>query len=171
MTEADGAWMARVIARFSDEDIAAAVSVGKYDLASTRYLIETLITRRDRILRRYFQKLSPIADLEVRGDALCGVDLGLLRHVVSERSEPRTLAAGIRSGDALEPIDPRSVQLGERGAFCVDLSGQRVAEADRGSDPRYMIVELNGGSELALRAHLYDLGRSTALRLVGIERE
>jgi hypothetical protein len=171
MTEADGAWMARIIARFSDEDIAAAVSVGKYDIASARYLVETLITRRDRILRRYFQELSPIADLEVRGDALCGVDLGLLRHVVSERSEPRALAAGIRDGDALEPIDPRSVQLGERGAFCVDLSGQRVAEADRSSDPRYMIVELDGGSELPLRAHLYDLGRATALRLVGIERE
>ena len=171
MTEADGAWMARIIARFSDEDIAAAVSVGKYDVASSRYLTQALIARRDRVLRRYFAKLSPLADLEVRGDALCGVDLGVMRHIVSERDEARVLTAGIRNGDTLEPIDPRHVQLGERGAFCVDLASARVEELDRSTDPSYLVVELNGGSEVPLRAHLYDLGRATALRLVGIERE
>jgi hypothetical protein len=146
MTEADGAWMARIIARFSDEHIAAAVSVGKYDVASARYLTETLITRRDRILRRYFSKLAPLADLHVRGSALCGVDLDVARNH----------AAG--------------------GRFCVDLSSQRVSELDRSEDPKYFVVELprpasDGTPRTPVRAHLYDLGRSTALRLAGIERE
>lgn len=141
MTEADGAWMARIIARFRDEDVAAAVSVGKYDMASARYLTEVLIARRDRILRRYFSKLAPLADLHVRGSALCGVDLDVARN---------------HRGD---------------GEFCVDLSAQRVAEMDRSADPKYFVVELPSGERTPVRAHLYDTGRSAGLRLVGIERE
>jgi len=34
MVEQDGAWMARILAKFNDELVAAAVRVGKYDSAS-----------------------------------------------------------------------------------------------------------------------------------------
>jgi hypothetical protein len=54
----------------------------------------------------------------------------------------------------------------------VDLASYRVAEADRSASPEYMIVEIDDAyAQTPLRAHLYDLGRATALRLVGIERE
>jgi hypothetical protein len=167
MTEADGAWMARIISRFGHDEIAAAVSVGRYDVASARYLIDTLESRRDRVLRRYFQKLSPIADLHVRGDALCGVDLARASHI----DPPGGFSARVLIGAAAHPLvaayNPRS-----RGQVCVDLGPHRAREADRTADPIYLTVELNnGGAETPLRAHLYDLGRSTPLRLVGIERE
>ena len=45
MTEADAAWMARIIAHFDDKLVAAAVKVGAYDAPSARYLTETLIPR------------------------------------------------------------------------------------------------------------------------------
>ena len=56
--------------------------------------------------------------------------------------------------------------------MCVDLGPYRVRETDRTRSPLYMVVELrNGAAQLPLRAHLYDLGRGVALRLVDIERE
>src|ERR1043165_1223515 len=90
MTEGDGAWAARIIARFSDELVAAFVGVGKYDPDSERYLIETLIARRDTILRRYFGRLSPLADIKVQGELLWGVDLARkMRVVPNESVSPR----------------------------------------------------------------------------------
>ena len=54
MTEHDGAWMARIIARFRDEHVAAAVKSASTRIPSdTDYLTKTLIARRDVILRRY----------------------------------------------------------------------------------------------------------------------
>jgi hypothetical protein len=171
MTEADGAWMARIIARFRDQDIAAAVGVGKYDIASARYLTQTLITRRDRILRRYFSELSPIADLHVRGDALCGTDLRLASRVGSD-AEPTKMTARVRLGEAVTAVGSAHVQRTPAGRLCIDLGPHRVPEADRSASPHYVIVEIHDGyARTPLRAHLYDLGRSTALRLVGIERE
>jgi len=171
MTEADGAWMARIIARFRDEDVAAAVSVGKYDLAHTRYLTETLITRRDRILRRYFSELSSIADLHVRGDTLCGTDLRRASKVGSD-AEPTKLTARVQLGKASTPVDPAHIQRAPAGPLCIELGAHRGSEPDRSANPNYMIVEIRDGyAKTPLRAHLYDLGRSTALRLVGIERE
>jgi hypothetical protein len=171
MTEADGAWMARIIARFSDADIAAAVSVGKYDMASTRYLIDTLITRRDRILRRYFAELSGVADLHVRGDALCGTDLRLAASIVAEAGDA-TLSARVRVGETITAVAKSAVRSSAHGQLCVSLAAQRARQTDRSTSPEYLIVEIDDGyAETPLRAHLYDLGRATALRLVGIERE
>lgn len=171
MTEADGAWMARIIARFSDADIAAAVSVGKYDVASSHYLVDTLITRRDRILRRYFSQLSPIADLQVRGDALCGVDLRRTRGIVAEAGDA-TVTARVHVGERVEPVDPARIRLSPHGPLCIDLGAHRAAQADLSGSPQYVVVEISDGyAQAPLRAHLYDLGRATALRLVGIERE
>jgi hypothetical protein len=169
MTEADGAWMARIIARFSDSDIAAAVSVGKYDIASSRYLVDTLITRRDRILRRYFRELSPITDLYVSGNKLCGTDL----QRAFDREAGATLTMRVRAGEG-EPgdFDRSSITQYERGRFCADLGAHLAPEQDRTASPPYLIVELdNGSAKTPLRAHLYDLGRASGLRLVGIERE
>ncbi|HMA96885.1 MAG TPA: hypothetical protein VKP30_29575 [Polyangiaceae bacterium] len=64
----------------------AAVRVGAYNPDNTRYLTETLIQRRNAILRRYLTRLSPLTKLEIRGGLLCGVDLARKSQVVPRES-------------------------------------------------------------------------------------
>jgi len=156
MTEADGAWMARIIARFDDALVAAAVSVGKYDAQSTAYLTRTLIARRDLILKRYLTRLSSWSDLHVEGRKLCGVDLAARAGVAQQRHEPRASLVNEDGASALE-LSAR------QGELCVELP---LPAANK-----YRVVEVNTGtSERPLRAYLYDFGKR-GLRLAGIERE
>ena len=159
MTEADGAWMARILARFDDRLIAAAVSVGQYDAESTEYLTRTLITRRDRILRRYLTQLSPLAGLRVRGRELCGVDLARQTHAAQSPAAPAARLLEPRTGQALD------VQL-NGPALCVFVPPLAAA-----GQLAYGIIEIATGSSMApLRAHVYDRG-ALGLWLAGIERE
>jgi hypothetical protein len=101
MTEGDGAWMARIIAGFDDELVRAAVRVGQYDALSEGYLIETLIERRDAILRRYFARVSPIARVEATRSGVCGVDLARASGTVP--NEGASFRARLYRGEELAP--------------------------------------------------------------------
>jgi hypothetical protein len=161
MTEADGAWMARILAHFDAAKISAAVSVGQYTAADSRYLEQTLLARRFAILQRYLSRLSPISQIAVRGDQLCGVDLARATGVVPD--ETLTFAATMHRPD-VKPAAAR-VQASPGGKLCVELS-----HADEPSDP-YLITEIsNGYASGTLRVHLYDLGPGRGFRLAGIER-
>ena len=170
MTEADGAWAARIIARFTDELVAAAVDVGKYDAVSDAYLTRTLILRRDAILRRYLSRLSPLADVKVHGTRLEAVDLAR-RTRVAPRDTPPPVARLYRgAGHRREAVAAPLVSTDGR------VSLQLVQRAPDGGlrpdDPeRYVIVDiLDGFAPGPLRVHLYDLGPRAGFRLVGIER-
>jgi hypothetical protein len=170
MTEADGAWMARILAHFDNRLVAAAVSVGAYDAASTRYLAETLIVRRDAILRRYLTRLSPIGQLVVNGDHLCGIDLARATHIIAQ--EQTSLRARYYVGDQFARRGELRIIGGGNGRLCVELVHESTDGGRADADPsRYRIVDIhNGNSRGPLRAHLYDLGPRRGFRLVGIER-
>jgi hypothetical protein len=154
MTEADGAWMARILAGFDDGLITAAVSVGQYDAESSAYLTRTLIARRDLILQRYLTRLSPLAGLRVRGRELCGIDLARRSGVAAVSLAP--------SARMVESDGGRAVAVQQHGAeLCVALPPMAA---------QYGIVEIATGSSVApLRAHVYDRG-AQGLWLAGIER-
>jgi len=169
MTEADGAWATRLIARFDDEFVAALVSVGKYDAKSSRYLTETLIARRDIILRRYLTRLSPIADLRVAEDSLLGVDLARRTRVVP--NEP-ALRASLYRTDRYVSAGSAVVRSFPDATLSVALPHQAPDGGANDDDPsRYLVVDIsNGYASGPLRAHLYDLGPRRGFRLVGVER-
>ncbi len=67
MLPEDAAWAARIVQRFSDDMIEALVKTGSYqDPRSEAYLIQTLIKRRDRIVRHYLSLINPLDDFAVR---------------------------------------------------------------------------------------------------------
>jgi len=71
MTERDGAWMARILARFTDERIDALLGEARADTPLVRSeLLRILKGRRDKILRRWLLRLSSFTDpaVEMRGD-------------------------------------------------------------------------------------------------------
>ena len=82
MQEGDGAWMARIIARFTDDDVAAIARVGDY----TKTRVHAVPDRgADRAPRRHPAPVpharSPLADVHVADDArLCATDLARRTH-------------------------------------------------------------------------------------------
>lgn len=170
MTEQDGAWMARILARFTDQLVAAGVTVGKYNEVDTRYLTQTLINRRDAILRRYLTRVSPITDLHFENEKLCGTDLARETHTVPD--EGGSFSATAYSGAKLRPTWTLAPEWQPGGRVCVDL--RHVAADDAGPDDspeRYVVVDVkNGYAAGVLRVHLYDLGPKRGYRMVAIER-
>lgn len=171
MSERDGAWAARAIARFTPELVEAAVGAGGYTLARhTGLLVEQILLRRKALLRRYLARVSPIADVRLSGEDLCGKDLG--RSTRAFADEGFTYRARAYAGADLAAHSSPAVRPGADGSVC--LSVAHVAD-DSGppddSASRYVVVDiLNGVAPGPLRAHLYDLGPRRGFRLVGIER-
>jgi hypothetical protein len=171
MREGDGAWFARVLARFTPEHVEAAVRAGDFSNPThTAYLVETLIARQRTILRRYFAKLSPLADLRLKGGELCATDLARRSGAFDARSF--RYRATVSRGDPPGRAAGAPVRPGEGGEVCVPLAhgAPDGGPADDAAE-RYVVVEVqNGQAESPLLAHLYDLGPAKGFRLVGIER-
>lgn len=113
MSERDGAWMARQIARFSEADIRRIVALGK--LANPRdaaLLSSILVARQQLVLARYLTELSPLGELHTEGDRICATDFARLRalapasrfhYAIQTRDEPRSAIAA---------------EVGDDGAVC-----------------------------------------------------
>ncbi len=171
MSERDGAWMARILARFEPQHVEAAVDAGKFSQAKHRdYLVRTLLARQHKILARYLARVSPIADLAVDAGQLCAVDLA--RASATFPPAVFRYAAVARSGVGLEHAEAIQVRTEEKGRLCMRLPRVASDGGDADDDAsRYLQIELrNGASDLPLRAFFYDLGPARGYRLVGIER-
>ena len=70
MLPEDAFWAAKIVARFSDEAIRAIVRTGEYaDPAGERYLGDTIIKRRDKVLALYFRLLNPLDGFRIEAAA------------------------------------------------------------------------------------------------------
>jgi hypothetical protein len=163
MTEHDAAWMARIIARITPEHIAAVVRVGDFTQERhTEYLTRTLVTRRYKVLARYFAKLSPITDLEFRGTNLCGLDLA--RATRTYHASQFHYTARSYAGEKLDDVATPLITTSDGGLVCVELAGLHHA-----SSPYRVVKIANGVSDKPIRVDFYDLG-SGRFRIVGIQR-
>lgn len=161
MRERDAAWMTRILSRFTRDDIHALVELADFTLPAHAKLLEQILyDRQRRILSRYFSRLSPLADVEVRGDALCAVDLARRTRIYpQDKFQYRA-----EEGEA----KPLAVRSDGPDAVCVPLAHR---SASPGS-PAYRIVSVyNGATPGALQVHLYDLGAGHGFQLAGLERK
>ena len=170
MTESDGAWAARIIARFSEAHLKAAIAVGNYTEPRHReFLLYHVRERQRRLLARYLTRLSPLSEVKVQGRSLCAVDLARATGVAQGFRYSATAYAGTNATPVEKPL---SVSASSGAEVCVNIDAM-VGDAGPvdGDSARYIVVDVNNGrSEGPLRAHLYDLGPSRGLRLAGIER-
>lgn len=155
MTERDGAWMARIIARFTPDDVRAIVAMGKFaDPTDAEYLTNILIARQRAILNRYLRRLSPLADVHAVTDRLCAIDL--------ERS------AGLRPADSFRYTVIERHATGGRielpatiepdGQVCFRPQSFPSALPDDAPQHRVVFTVLNGTGSGPLEIHAYDLG-------------
>jgi len=165
MTERDGAWMARILSRFSPELVRALASAGQFsDPANTAYLGDVLEGRLEKILDRYLTRLSPIADVHIDGGMLCGTDLAAKRGVRA----PALFRFRASARDGI----PLAVATRDGSSLCVTVPHRAPDGGPPDDDPsRYMGVAIEDGVARApLLAYLYDLGPSRGFRLAGLER-
>ena len=66
MENEDSFWATKIIMQFTDERVRALVDSGEYeDQEAKEYLIQTLIARRDKIIRHYLDQLNPLDSFAV----------------------------------------------------------------------------------------------------------
>ena len=76
MTDRDAFWAARIIMRFTPEELAAIVETGQISDSDAReYFLDTLIERQRKSARYYMNRLNPIDEFDVTADALRFVNL------------------------------------------------------------------------------------------------
>jgi len=175
MTEADAAWMARIVSRFGDEHIRAMVERARFsDPIVASELARILIGRRDRILERWLTRLSPLTWPEVRAGGegparLCMQDLAVRSGIRDGRW--RRYRADAWTGAPYETIATTAPPTRSDDDYvCVGLP--RVPDASA-QDPGYLVVDITAASpehETAFpaRVHLYDRGGD--YQIVGLER-
>ncbi len=165
MTEHDGAWMARVLARFTPELVSALAEMGGFtDHGNTTYLASIMQARLDKILQRYLLRLSPIADVRLDGeDTLCGTDLAEMRRLRAPTSFMYRVS--------WQRSAPIPITLRPGGKVCLGLPHPVRFGVIPYNDPqRYVKITITDGvAKGPLVVHLYDLDR-LGYRLVGVER-
>jgi nitroreductase len=183
MSDHDAAWTARIMARFTDDHVRAAVAAGDLPADLAQSLTRTLIGRRDRILAEYIGKLSPLSRIELARRDTAGNDQALCFDDDAMRlgmSNPATTRYGVRllAGSRLQPLaatevapDPRHP---DRTCLTLPVDGRRpsqlvAAGAPDGDPLRYGVLEIDDGKTTA-RIHTYDLGPTRGFRIVAIER-
>lgn len=175
MTERDGAWMARIIARFDERQLAAIIAMAEVDPGLGHPLLQALMGRRQKILQRYLSRLSPLADPVVRSNAgqrlLCVRDLAVATGVAPAT---RRYWAHLQRAGLDEALSPARVELGAQGQPCVALpathpsgGGQPLETLiDVGVDPGAERAEVSVPRPLRLRVYLW----SDRSLIAGVER-
>ncbi len=163
-TERDRAWMARLIARFSEADIRRIVAFGQLSNPSdVDYLVKILLDRQHQILVRFLRKLSPIGEVHSAApDQICATDFARLRHL----SDAFHYAITERAGDREIALTP---ELADDGVLCFHTRPIATgAHADGDPAQRVTIVVTNGAAG-PLHIHAYDLG-ARGMHIAGLTR-
>jgi hypothetical protein len=166
-TERDAAWMARLIARFSTDDIRGFVALGRWsDPTDGDYLTNILVERQRRILVRYLSKLSPLGDVHaVHADQICATDFARMRAIAPADAFHYTIVE--RGGGKTAEL---RAELGGDGALCFRTQAVVTAKLADVDPARAVTFEVRNGTGAGpLVIHAFDLGRR-GLRIVGLTR-
>jgi hypothetical protein len=166
----DNFWGAKIVARFTREQILAAVEQGRYsDPRTTRYLVDTLVERQRKTIRYWFERVNPLDRFEAiqtgEGYQLCFDDLSVKYRIAN--GETRYAARAFdREGRPTGWTD--SAPGVDGGRACVD----RLTPSK--SRDGYTIVELRTGrSGPRLPPTLVHLAldpKRRTLRVIGLRR-
>lgn len=166
-TERDAAWMARLIARFSIEDIRGFVALGRWrDPTDADYLTDILVERQRRVLVRYLSKLSPLGEVRAVGaEQICATDFARLRGIAPAQAFHYTIVE--RGGG--KTAEPRAEVSGD-GTLCFKTRPMVTGNLADGDPARIVTFEVRNGTRAGpLVIYTYDLGRR-GMRVVGLTR-
>ncbi len=83
----DHYWGAKIVMRFDRAMLEAVVKTGELrDAEAERYVVDTLLARRQAIGKAFLDGVTPLDEIVLAGDKLCGVDLAR-RHGIAQDGE------------------------------------------------------------------------------------
>jgi hypothetical protein len=140
MTDRDGYWGAKIVASFSDAQIAAAVDAAHYEDPRARdYLVQNLIVRRDKIARHWFGRVAPLDFFSIDDGSLrfhdLAVDVGL--------AAPRAYEVELETAGGRAPGHSR-----------VHLSSTELSLIDIGNGASHLSLEISVAGNRAKPAHV-----------------
>jgi hypothetical protein len=162
----DAFWAARIVARFSDETIAAIVRKAQYSEAdATAYMTNTLIARRDKVLKTWLVGVNPIVDV-----AIAGTELTFANAAVDGRGAPPP--GGYRVvWSAFDNVTRESKQISETSAPSTRVPAPSQLPASAGSFIRVEISAVGGAHpSWSKPVSAYFKRSGDAWQLVGFER-
>ncbi len=113
----DKFWGAKLLIRFTREQLAAAVSAGRLtDPRAAPYLVATLIERQRMTARYWFERVNPIDELTYEAGRLCFTDLAL-RHQLETAATRFRARAFDAAGTAVPP--PAETYADANGRACL----------------------------------------------------
>jgi len=171
----DGYWGAKLVAAFTDEHIAAAIDAGELpDPFAADTLAAMLSFRRDRIVRHWFSRVTPIEAVEVRS-APAGLDVTFTDlAVVSGLWADEVTRYEARLRHPARGVDARAARVAAPGrsvpGIRLAVPAPESAEAPRGEDAiaRLEITARRTGAS-GRPATVFLRWEDGAYRVVGIE--
>jgi hypothetical protein len=140
MTDRDGYWGAKIVASFSEAQIAAAVEAAHYEDPRARdYLVQNLIVRRDKIARHWFGRVAPLDFFSIDDGTLRFHDLALDVGMVS----PRAYEIAIERAGGRAP-----------GRSRVHLNSAELPLIDIGDGASHLSLEISVAGNQAKPAHV-----------------
>jgi hypothetical protein len=84
MRPEDAFWAARIVARFDEEKVRAVVGKAKYtDPRATDYVTRVLLQRREKVLRRWLNAVTPLVEPAIDGGRLTAVNAAIAAGVAT----------------------------------------------------------------------------------------
>lgn len=163
----DGYWGAKLVMRFTREQLTAIVDEAQYsDPRTAKYMVDTLVARQRKVGAYWFRQVSPLDHFATEaiagGTRVCFDDLALVYDLESPRGHRYRVRVFDRDG-----VELRASTLPASAHSCVVVP---VATSNNG----YTIVKLEAlRNALALPPVLVHLARdaSGAVRVIGVRRE
>lgn len=168
----DRYWAAKIIARFSSAQLAAAIAAAHYtDPAAREYLLATLIARQRKAVAYGFSEVSTLDHFEVVATsdarfALCARDLAVATGFARSGQTRYVLRAYDWAGEHLAQVEARA--SAQDGKVCV--TGLPIGSArDRYTMVAYETVPERGAPTYIV-VHLARDPGSERMRVIGVER-
>lgn len=168
----DRYWAAKIIARFSREQLWAAIQAGRYsDPAARAYVLQTLIARQRKVVLLGFSEVSTLdhfAPVEAGGSrfTLCARDLAVATGFLRPQYTQYAVRVYDWSGESLAP--EVTIVPATDGSVCVS-----ALPTGANRDGYTMVAyetKPEHGTGAHIVAHLARNPSSGALRVIGIER-
>ncbi len=170
MTDRDAFWAAKIIMRFTPEELRAIVEAGEFsDPREEEYFLEVLIERQRKTGREYLNRLNPLDEFQVAEGVLRFANLAERYGFADPGSTYRVEWSIYDNGaDRAQPLGAAQEQTG------TDLPLPRAAEVAAGSN-RFLLAEIRTRHDehprWNRRVGVYLRSVGETFEVVGIERE
>ncbi len=172
MTLRDAYWAAKIVSRFTDEQIEAAVAAGQLsDPAAARHLSKQIIGRRNKIADYYFSRVPALDEFtaERRGDDFVLRFHDLRSHPGAAMTMARydyELTAAADHRQVLQRGNVQSTEIAFAPALLAAMAACGKSPADQGVS---RLVLRRASEKKAVNVYLYHDAQRKDLQIVGIE--